>query len=92
MANEIGTNTAMRVFDKPISVRPSSSGNGEAMMSAPRSGDSHFRNPKWNECAICLMNEGLSERLRSSANRSRMKKNSMRSPQSAPSAPQMATV
>ncbi len=91
ITKDIGMRTATRVFESPIKVSPSSSGRGEAIMSAPSSGDSHFTNPKWNELKICFVIEGLTESKRLSVNRSRMKRNRIKSPHIAPKAPHRAT-
>lgn len=88
----IGANIATFIFEIPMRAIPISSGNGDAMMSAPNTGDSHLINPKWKEFKMCFTTEGFKEPVRSEVNLSLIKKNNMRSPHVAPKAPHKATV
>lgn len=90
--NDMGIRTNILVLDSPSKVSPNSSDSGDAIISAPRRGDNHFKNPKCNECRIFFTIEGLSEFMRSLANLSRIKVKSRRSPQVAPRAPTIATI
>lgn len=88
---EIGTNTFICVLEIPKRVIPSSSGRGEAIINPPKIGKSHFRKPKWNDCKkwprqVRLINFKISSETVSLINKKRM-----RSPHSAPKAPQSAT-
>lgn len=80
------------VLENPNSAKPNSSGSGEAMMRAPKIGESHFMKPKWKVFKIFLITDGFIDAMTSFANLSRIKKNRIRSPQRAPRAPQKETV
>lgn len=91
MTKAKGIRTIVLTLDIPRSVIPNSSGSGEAMISAPISGDSHLMKPKCNDFKKYLTEEGLNTLFKSSAKRSLIKRKRTRSPHIAPNPPQNTT-
>ncbi len=86
-----GRNNEVFIFDKPIIVRPSSSGKGEATTKAPKNGITHLKNLK-RKTVINLFNpDFLIKIVKSSASLSLINLKIIKSPIKAPNPPIIAT-
>ena len=91
MNKAIGIRTIVLTLDIPNRVMPNSSGSGEAIISAPITGDSHLMKPKCRDFKKYFTVEGFSAFFKSSEKRSLIKRNSTRSPHIAPKLPHNTT-
>src|SRR3989338_8007062 len=89
--NETGIKSEVLVFEKPIIVSPSSSGNGEAITNAPKKKVSHLKDFSRTIDRNLLFPEFLIKPKMSSPNLSSINRKIIKSPHKAPRPPKMAT-
>lgn len=90
--NETGIKTAIDILENPIIAKPSSSGRGEIMTSAPMNGTSHLNILSLKIDRNLWKRDFLTRSVTSSTNEFFRNENRIRSPIIAPIAPNKATV